>query len=182
MVFRAIIAALTLALAACTTTPTAMLPSIDQVQYRIGAGDKLSLTVFREETLSGEFQVNEAGLLSLPLVGDIKASGKTVPEFRDDLTMLLGSEFVRDPRVTVNVASYRPVYVLGEVEQPGEYPYTERMTIYALVAKAGGFTYRANQTVAFIRHENEAEERAYSLTSGGAVMPGDTIRFAQRYF
>lgn len=89
---------------------------------------------------------------------------------------------MRDPRVTVNVASYRPVYVLGEVSNPGEYAYTERMTVYALVAKAGGFTYRANQNVAFIRHENEAQERAYSLTSGGAIMPGDTIRFEQRYF
>ncbi len=182
MVFRALIAAFTLALAACTTTPTATLPSIDQVEYRIGAGDKLNLTVFREDSLSGEFQVNEAGLLSLPLVGDIQASGKTLSQFRDDLTTLLGSEFVRDPRVTVNVASYRPVYVLGEVSNPGEYAYTERMTVYALVAKAGGFTYRANQNVAFIRHENEAQERAYSLTSGGAIMPGDTIRFEQRYF
>lgn len=78
MVFRALIAAFTLALAACTTTPTATLPSIDQVEYRIGAGDKLNLTVFREDSLSGEFQVNEAGLLSLPLVGDIQASGKTL--------------------------------------------------------------------------------------------------------
>lgn len=182
MVFRAIAASLLLALAACTTTPTATLPSIDQVEYRIGAGDKLNLTVFREDSLSGEFQVNEAGLLSLPLVGDIPAAGKTVPQFREDLTTLLGTEFVRDPRVTVSVATYRPVYVLGEVEQPGEYAYSERMTVYALVAKAGGFTYRANQSVVFIRHENQAEERAYSLTSGGAVMPGDTIRFEQRYF
>lgn len=171
-----------LIIAACASTPTATLPTINQVEYRIGAGDTLRLTVFREESLSGEFQVGESGAINLPLVGDIQAGGKTIPEFRTDLTALLGQEFVRDPNVTVAVVSYRPVYVLGEVTNPGQYDYAENMTVFALVARAGGFTYRADQTIAMIRHESEPEERAYELTSGGAVLPGDTVRFVARYF
>jgi len=174
--------AICLIIAACASTPTATLPTINQVEYRIGAGDTLRLTVFREEALSGEFQVGESGALNLPLVGDIQAAGKTIPEFRTDLTTLLGQEFVRDPNVTVAVVSYRPVYVLGEVTNPGQYDYAENMTVFALVARAGGFTYRADQTIAMIRHEDEPEERAYELTSGGAVLPGDTVRFVARFF
>ena len=182
MLKRVIVLALSLVLAACASVPTATLPTINQVQYRIGAGDTLRLTVFREESLSGEFQVGETGTLNLPLVGDIQASGKTIPEFRTDLTTLLGQEFVRDPNVTVAVVKYRPVYVLGEVETPGQYDYAENMTVFALVARAGGFTYRADQSTVLIRHENEPEERPYELTSGGAVLPGDTVRFVARYF
>lgn len=182
MLFRSILVAAMLALSACASTPTASLPTIGQVEYRLGAGDEIALTVFREESLSGNFQVNESGLVSLPLVGDIEAAGKTVPQFRDDLTALLGAEFVRDPNVTVSVVNYRPVYVLGEVQNPGEYGYTENMSVFALVARAGGFTYRANEDMVYIRHEGEAEERAYAVTSGGAVQPGDTIRFVERYF
>ena len=183
MLMRAILLAFSLMLSACaTTTATDTLPAINSVEYRIGAGDKLALRVFREESLSGEFQVSEAGVISLPLVGDIQASGKTVPQFRADLIALLAQEFVRDPNVTVSVVNYRPVYVLGEVERPGEFDYSENLTVFALVAKAGGFTYRADQNVVMIRHENETEERAYRLTSGGAVQPGDTVRFVARYF
>lgn len=184
MGIRAIAAALCLGfLSACATTPgTDLLPTVDQVEYRIGAGDRLALAVFREPDLSGEFTVNESGLISLPLVGDIAAGGKTVPDFRADLTTLLGSQYVRNPNVTVSVVNYRPVFVLGEVARPGEYEYSERMTVLALVAKAGGFTFRANESVVAIRHENEPEEKIYTLTSGAAIMPGDTVRFVQRFF
>lgn len=182
MLMRVFGLAFFLLLSACATTAGNDLPTVDQVEYRIGAGDVIALNVFREETLSGDFQVSEAGVISMPLVGDIQAAGKTIPQFRADLTELLGSEFVRDPNVTVSVTNYRPVYVLGEVQSPGEFEYTENMTVFALVAKAGGFTYRADQSVVMIRHEDEAEERAYRLTSGGAVLPGDTVRFVARYF
>jgi len=182
MLRRAFLLAFCLVMTACTTTATETLPVVSQAEYRLGAGDKINLTVFREESLSGEFQVNEAGVISLPLVGDIAAGGKTIPQFRDDLTELLGREFVRDPRVTVSVVNYRPVFILGEIARPGEYVYTENMTIFALVAKAGGFTYRADENVVFIRHEGETEERAYRVTGGGAVLPGDTVRFTERFF
>jgi len=179
---RVLIAAACLALAGCSTTPERALPPVGEVQYRIGVGDEIALAVFREDALSGTFQVNESGIMSLPLVGDIVAAGKTVPELRTDLTALLGAEFVRDPNVTVSVVSYRPVYILGEVARPGQYDFSDNMTVYALVAQAGGFTYRADESMVLIRHEDEADETAYRLTPNGAVLPGDTIRFVERYF
>jgi len=182
MLRRAIVMILCMALVACATTPTQTLPSINQVEHTLGPGDRINLIVFREEALSGEFQVNEAGVISLPLVGDIPARGRTLPQFRQDLTALLGAEFVRDPQVTVNVINYRPVFVLGEVQRPGRFDYSENMTVFALVALAGGFTFRADQSRVFIRHEDNSEEILYRLTSGGAVMPGDTVRIVQRYF
>lgn len=179
---RVLILAAFLALTGCASTPGAELPMVGNVQYRIGSGDQIDLAVFREESLSGRFRVNESGLMSLPLVGDIQAAGKTIPQLREDLTTLLSAEFVRDPNVTVSVVNYRPVFVLGEVANPGQYEFSDNMTVYALVAKAGGFTYRADQSQVMIRHESESEETAYRLTASGAVLPGDTIRFVERFF
>ena len=182
MALRGVLLMFLVLLAGCATVATEELPTVGEAEYRIGPGDTLNIAVFREEALSGEFVVGEQGMVSLPLVGDVEAVGKTIPQFRDDLVALLGGEFVRNPQVAVSPVSYRPVYILGEVEQPGEYEYSERMSVYALVAKAGGFTYRADESVVFVRHGDEAEEKAYRLTSGAAVMPGDTVRIVERYF
>ena len=166
----------------CSTIPTTSLPSVDQAEYRLSPGDRLKLDVFREDALSGEYVINDQGYIGLPMAGDIPAAGKTLAGLRQELTALLGREYVRDARINLDIVSYRPIYILGEVQRPGEYEYVEGMSIYGLVAKAGGFTFRANEEVVFIRHGKEAEEQAYRLTSGGAVLPGDTVRIGQRYF
>jgi len=82
----------------------------------------------------------------------------------------------------VEMINLRPVYILGEVQKPGEFAYSDRMSVYALVAKAGGFTYRAHQGYVYVRGENEASERAVRLTSGTAIQPGDTVRVPERHF
>lgn len=162
--------------------PNNELPRIDVVQQRLAPGDRLKLDVFREKDLSGEYVVNDEGNLGLPLVGTVKAAGKTLPDLRRELTDLLREGYVRDARITLDVVGYRPIYILGEVQKPGEYTFAEGMSVFALVAKAGGFTYRANQNVAHVRHANEADERAYRLNSGAAIMPGDTVRIGPRFF
>jgi Periplasmic protein involved in polysaccharide export len=159
-----------------------MLPTVDAVEYRLSRGDRLKLEVFREEGLSGEYVINDQGMIGLPMVGQVQAAGKTVSQLREELTATLGQEYVRNARLNLDVVSYRPIYILGEVQTPGEYAYSDKMSVYALVAKAGGFTYRANEKVVFIRHANEATETAYKLTSGAAVLPGDTVRIDRRYF
>lgn len=182
MTFRAVMLGACALLMGCSTVATAPLPSVDQVEYRLAPGDRLKLYVFREDTLSGEYVINDQGNIGLPMAGDIRAAGKTLAQLRHELTSLLARQYVRDARINLDVVSYRPIYVLGEVQRPGEYGYVEGMSVYALVAKAGGFTYRANQNVVYIRHGNDPEERAYELTSGAAVLPGDTVRIGQRYF
>ncbi|MCJ2180020.1 polysaccharide biosynthesis/export family protein [Novosphingobium album (ex Hu et al. 2023)] len=165
----------------CAATATRPLPSVDLVEYRLAPGDRLRLDVFREEGFSGEYVINDQGMIGLPQVGDVQAAGKTLAQLRGELTATLRQDYVRNARISLDVVSYRPIYILGEVAKPGEYAYTGGMSVYALVAKAGGFTYRANEHVVWIRHAGEASETAYELTSGASVLPGDTVRIGPRY-
>lgn len=150
--------------------------------YLLGSGDKLRVTTFGEPTLTGEFTVGGNGVVSLPLVGDISAQGATVAQFRDRFVEALKDGYLVDPRVSVEVLTYRPFYVLGEVNRPGEYPYTNSLTVQNAVATAGGFTYRANTRRVFIKRQGEMAEREYELTVGTMVAPGDTIRIGERFF
>lgn len=182
MLFRTIALAGCAVLMGCATTSARLLPSVDVVEYRLAAGDKLKLQVFREDALSGEYVITNQGTLGLPMVGEVQAAGKTLTELRNELTAALSQSYVRNARINLDIVTYRPIYILGEVQKPGEYGYVDRMSVHALVAKAGGFTYRANEHVVYLRHAGDAEETVYKLTSGAAVLPGDTIRIEQRYF
>src|ERR1700733_4138852 len=91
--------------------------------YRLGTGDKLKLTVFGQDDLGGEFTVDDQGFIRLPLIGQVKAAGLTIHDFEDAVTSKLADGYLRDPRVSVQVVNYRPFYIIGEVNKPGEYPY-----------------------------------------------------------
>jgi len=167
---------------ACTTMSGVVISSNDHYVYALGTGDRLRITVFGEPTLSGEYALDGTGSFSYPFLGRIAAASKTTGDIRDEITRRLGTEFLRNPKVSVEVANYRPVYVLGEVARPGEFAYTEGLTAFALVAKAGGFTYRANRKVIFINRESSATEQAYALSARLMIQPGDTVRIGERYF
>jgi protein involved in polysaccharide export with SLBB domain len=132
--------------------------------------------------MSGEYVIAGDGRISFPLLGMVRAAGLTLNELALTLTHTLGGGYLLHPHVGVEIASYRPVYILGEVSKPGQYPYSENLTIYALAAQAGGFTYRANRSTARIRHEGSGSEHKYHIESSTAVYPGDTIRILERYF
>ncbi len=120
--------------------------------------------------------------MSLPLVGDIPAAGKTAREFGAAVEIALKDGYIKEPKVSVEVLTYRPFYILGEVMKPGEYPYTNSLTVLNAVATAEGFTYRADTKKVFIKRANENEERPYPLTTTTPVAPGDTIRIGERFF
>ena len=84
--------------------------------------------------------------------------------------------------MSVEVLGYRPFYIMGEVNRPGEYPYSNGLTVLNAVATANGFTYRANKKRAFIRHAGAPDEQRTRLTGTTPVAPGDTIRIGQRFF
>lgn len=149
--------------------------------YHLGPGDQLRVTVFGESDLTGLFQVGSQGSIAYPLVGEVQASGLTIPEFTDRLRAALMA-YIRAPNVSVEVANYRPFFILGEVQRPGTYPYSANLTVQNAVATAGGFTYRANRGRVYIRHANEAAEHALRLDSSTPVMPGDTVRIGERFF
>lgn len=150
--------------------------------YRLGPGDTVRIAVFNEERLSGQFQIGGAGAIAYPLVGDVPAAGKTIPEFVTSLTQVLQDGFVREPRISVEVVTYRPFYLMGEVGSPGTYPYTPGITVVNAVAAAGGFTYRATRARVFIKRAEEAGEQEYPLTSTTLIRPGDTVRIPERRF
>lgn len=150
--------------------------------YRLGPGDVVRIAVFGEERLSGQFQVGATGAIAYPLVGDVPAQGKTIPEFVSSLTQVLQEGYMREPRITVEVVTYRPFYLMGEIGSPGTYPYTPGMTVINAIAAAGGFTYRATTRRVFIKHSDEPSEREYRLTGTTLVRPGDTVRIPERRF
>ena len=150
--------------------------------YSLGPGDKLRLIVFGEDNLSGEFSVSASGLLAFPLIGEIPAKGRTVEEVRADVEQKLDVRYVRKPRVSLEIITYRPYYILGEVNKPGEYPFEPDLTVLAAVASAQGFTYRANVRRVFIKHGGEGGEAVFQLTGDLEVRPGDVIRVSERHF
>ncbi|UVO49031.1 polysaccharide export protein [Sphingomonas sp. SUN019] len=149
---------------------------------KLASGDKLKVTTYGEPTLTGEFQVAPAGTIAFPLIGDIAAAGMDPIGLAKMLEAKLGSGYLLNPKVSVEVLTYRPIYILGEVQKPGEYPFTQGLTIRGAVAKADGYTYRANQNKVFVKRAGEAGETEYPMTADFAIMPGDTVRFSERYF
>ncbi len=157
-------------------------PLPQTTEYRLGPGDKLRVSVFNREELTGEFTVGTQGRISYPLVGEVNAAGQTIPEFTTQLTERLRNGYVRDPIVSVEVAEYRPFYILGEVNNPGAYPYSPGMTVMGAVATAGGFTYRANSRRVYVQRPGETGEQSRPLTSSTMIQPGETVRIPERLF
>ncbi len=150
--------------------------------YGLGAGDKLQITVYGEEDLSGEQQVGPDGTVTLPLIGRVPATGRTVAAVSEEIRARLADGFVQKPSVSVTITAYRPFYILGEVNTPGQYEYAKGMTVLGAVARGGGFTYRAKKSEVFIKREGSQAEVRVKLTGDLPIAPGDTIRVGERYF
>src|SRR5579863_1195963 len=108
--------------------------------YVLGPNDRIRLKVYGEADISGEYEIDSNGQVSIPLAGHIGAAGLTTKQLERSITSALAKGIVRDPRVNVEVALYRPYYILGEVKKGGEYPYRLGLTVLDAVASAGGFT------------------------------------------
>lgn len=152
-----------------------------QRMYRLGIGDKLKLTVFGEENLTGPLEVNALGQVSVPLIGEMPAKGLAIHEFRDAVARKLGDGYLKNPKVTVEMMNYRPIYVQGEVKNGGEFQYKNGVSLRDVVAMAGGYTYRADPSYLYIGREGEAEV-AVRLPADVPVLPGDNIRVPERFF
>ncbi len=191
LILGAMMMLLLLGLGACqqstissSTVPVAdQPPPFSELEYRLGDGDSLRVTVFGEPDLTGEYQVDGIGNISMPLIGTFEVAGLTVKEFQTRAEgMFREGDFLREPRVSAEVTTFRPFYILGEVNNPGQYPYTSGMTVLKAVATAQGFTYRANRRKVYIRRENAETEQEVPLTDTTPVRPGDTIRIVERRF
>ena len=151
--------------------------------YKLMPGDELRIGVFNQEEMSGEYRIDAGGDLSFPLLGTIQVRDMTVRALRDTLVEQLDREFLVNPRVSVEVISYRPVFILGEVEDPGRFDYEVGMTVRKAVAVSGGYTRRARQDVmAVVRPDPEGRPDTYKADEDTIILPGDTIEIFRRVF
>jgi polysaccharide export outer membrane protein len=150
--------------------------------YVLGPNDRVRLKVYGEGDITGEYEVDSNGYVSIPLAGHVKAAGLTTRQLEKAIVSALSKGIVRDPRVNVEVALYRPYYILGEVKKSGEYPYRLGLTVMDAVASAGGFTYRANENKVYLRRSGGTAEEIYPLDAPILIFPGDNIRIPERYF
>lgn len=150
--------------------------------YTLNSGDKIELTVYGHEDLSGEFEVDSEGAVDLPLIDELQAAGLTVEQLEDAIVDKLKPDYLQNPSVTVEVLSYRPIFILGEVKTPGAYPYSKGMTVINAVALAGGYTYRARtKAIVISRRDDEAKDEI-EANADTVILPGDVIEVPERYF
>jgi protein involved in polysaccharide export with SLBB domain len=157
-------------------------PATSAESYILGPNDRIRLKVYGESDITGEYEINNSGQVSIPLAGHIKAAGATTRQLEKAIAAALAKGIVRDPRVNVEIAQYRPYYILGEVKKSGEYPYRHGLTVMDAVASAGGFTYRANENKVLLRRSGAGTEETLPLDAPVPVFPGDNIRIPERYF
>jgi protein involved in polysaccharide export with SLBB domain len=150
--------------------------------YRLAIGDRVKVAVFGHEDLSGEFEVGPSGAIVMPLIHDVPARDRTVAELERAIIDALSPGYLKHPRVSVEVLTYRPINVLGEVIKPGSYPYVNGMTVVNAIAVAGGFTYRARKGKITIQREDQGNAVKISAAMETLVKPGDVIDVPERFF
>jgi len=181
--FRIILAAVAIVLPLVACSSGSSLPQLetsktDDTNYRLGPGDKLHVQVLGAEDLTGDYAVGDNGTVSTPMIGDVKAAGLTRSQLERAMEQKLGQGYLRNPKVSVTILTYRPFYIYGEVTKPGEYPYASGMRVMSAVATAGGFTYRANEGYVIVTRNGQ--QRRAEMNS--AIQPDDVIRVPERYF
>jgi polysaccharide biosynthesis/export protein len=150
--------------------------------YVLRPNDQIKVQVFNEPNVSGDYQVDAGGFVSIPLAGRMRAGGLTAAQLERAIAAGLNRGMIKDPRVNVQIATYSPFYIHGEVKRSGEFQYRPGLTVMDAVATAGGFTYRANERIAFIRRAGTRAEREIRLDAAVPVYPGDNVRIAERFF
>jgi len=114
--------------------------------YRLGAADVVDIEVYGLPELTRSLRVNSRGMISLPLLGPIRAAGRTVAEIEDEITTLLADDYLQDPQVTVFVSDFtsQKVTIEGAVKTPGIYPLSGQTSLLQAIVAAGGVTELAN--------------------------------------
>jgi len=164
-----------------SATPLAQAPAAPS-EYVLGPGDKLRLTVYGETDLSGEFTIDGSGYARLPLIGQTRAAGYTARQLEQQIAAMLSRGYMKSPRVSVDISTYRPFYVIGAVNRPGQYPFVEHMSAMNAIALAGGFNPSAVESVIFVRHEGSNKEEQVPADQATVIHPGDVIKVHTTFF
>jgi polysaccharide export outer membrane protein len=157
-------------------TPAGFAAPTQPDDYRLGSGDKLRVIVYGEDDLSGTFDVDGNGFVSLPLIGQLKVAGLMPSDVEKEMTVRFADGYLKEPRINVQIVQYRPFYVLGEVNKPGQYPYTNDMSVLNAITDAGGYTQKAVQSTVYVRRNGQTKEEELPTNPSTKIYPGDVIR------
>ena len=153
-----------------------------ETPYTLDSGDKLRVVVFGQDGLSNSYTVDAAGRMTMPLIGAVPARSLTTAQLAGEITTKLKNGYVREPHVAVEVEAYRPFFILGEVTQPGQYPYVANMTAETAVAIAGGFTPRAFRRNLVLNRMINGRAMRMAVPLTFPLRPGDTVNVQERWF
>lgn len=149
--------------------------------YLLDTGDKLRIFVYGQPNLSRIYTVDHSGMITVPLIGAVKARGLTTFDLEGVVRRRLSAEYVRNPQVTVDIQQNRPFFILGEVRNAGQFPYVSGMTVQTGIAIAGGYTERASDRTFRITRRINGYVEQFDVPSGYVVKPGDTIFVYERF-
>jgi polysaccharide biosynthesis/export protein len=160
----------------------APMPAAHDAAYKLDAGDKLRVVVYGQEGLTNTYAIDAGGSITMPLIGSVPARGRTPAGLAAEITAKLRSGYIRDPSVAVEIESYRPFFILGEVAAPGQYPYVPNMSVESAVAIAGGFSPRARRDRVTLTHTDNSGPSRIEVPLGTPLSPGDTVLVGERWF
>ncbi len=168
--------------------PSVVIPSLVDVagllsNYKLAAGDVITIRVFGEDDLSREkIRLSDAGTIPYPVLGEVKALGLTIGEIERSITKGLDGRYLINPRVSVTIEEYRPFYINGMVTNPGGYPYQPGLTVLKAASLAGGFKERASFNKISIIREKDPTNTPHKVDINSQVNPGDTIFIEESFF
>lgn len=164
--------------------PYAPAPGVtgQDVPYLLDSGDRLRIQVFGQEGLTNSYIVDAAGNVSITLIGTVPARGITPTDLARRISERLRNGYVRNPHVSVEVEAYRPFFILGEVNAPGQYPFVPNMTAEAAIAIAGGFAPRARRSEVLVSRNYNGEIMRGVVPPEFPLRPGDTVTVKERWF
>lgn len=150
--------------------------------YQVDTGDEIHVTVFDHDDLSGTFRIDGSGDIAFPLVGNVNVRGLNLRSLKHKIISKLKPDYLKNPRVNIEILNYRPFYIIGEISKPGSYPYVHGMTIVNAIALAGGYTDRARENRLLVIRAKDTERVKRAANPNTLVMPGDVIEIPERFF
>jgi polysaccharide biosynthesis/export protein len=160
----------------------APMPPVHDAAYKLDAGDKLRVVVYGQDGLTNTYAIDAGGAITMPLIGSVPARGRTPAGLASEISAKLRNGYIREPSVAVEIESYRPFFILGEVAAPGQYPYVPNMSVESAVAIAGGFSPRARRDRVTLTHTDNSGPMRVVVPLGTSMSPGDTVLVGERWF
>ena len=178
---------------ACGDPPPSEYPTqeIHEEDATLGAGDTFEVRVYRQEDMSGIYEVSSEGTISFPLIGVVEVGGKTPAQVERELHERLADGYLKDPSVSVLVkeAKSKTITVLGEVDKPITLPFADGMRVTDVIAKAGGFTAMAQKNAVVVTRTIDGKKTRYTVPAGDIkagkaknffIRPGDVVDVPRR--